>query len=193
MHTGHCDVVILRFSTSKTKLCVSPSGSFPMLFHPCSCLTSVFEDLSLPTFSASCALPPSQLVIGTCRVSFSRWYKPVPSHSTSHACHLKSISSPRCKLVPHQRQNHLQSFIQCLHTMVPPEDVLFVKLTCFKPYRSMFRKKFCPSSLIQELYFQGCSNLDQSLFLRHDFFLLPDNKGRQCLLMPFPPVCQDPF
>lgn len=67
MHTGHCDIVILRFSTSKTKLYISPpSGSFPMLFHPCSCLTLDFEDLSLLTFSASCALPPSRLVIGTC-------------------------------------------------------------------------------------------------------------------------------
>lgn len=123
------------------QLCVSPpSASFPVLFHSSSCLNLYFEEPSLLTFFASMTWRSHSL--GPASSSFSRSYRPAP-------CYLKASSSPRLKLVSQQRQVHLQSFIQCLHTLVSQKTS--VKFTYSKPCSSMFRNLSAPPTPVRTL------------------------------------------
>lgn len=170
MNISKCPLAtLMELSSDSTPLKPSsaslPSVLFPLLFHSSRCLTLYFENLSLLTFFAFCPLPSSQS-LGLAVSSFSGSYKPAPPHCTSQPCHLKCNSSPRLKLVPYQRQVHLQSLIQCLY-MVGNPQMMFIKLTCSKQYSSKFRKKLCTSPCLQE----------QSFHLRCDFYLFPENKA----------------
>lgn len=116
------------------QLCFSPpSTSFPIRFHSSSCLNLYFEEPSLLTFFASMTWRSHSL--GPASSSLSRSYRPTP-------CFLKASSSPRLKLVSQQRQVHLQSFIQCLHTLVSQKTS--VKFTYSSPCSSMFRNLYAP-------------------------------------------------
>lgn len=115
--------------------------------------------------------------LGPAGSSFSRSYKPAP-------CHLKANSSPTLKLVPHQRQIHLQLFIQCLHMVVSQKA--FVKLTCSEPCKFYVQKSFCPSHSYKNFNFEGCSSLVQSYLLRRDFFLFFDINVACVCSCPFP-------
>ena len=154
------------------QLCVSlPSTSFPIRFHSSSCLTLYFEEPSLLTFFASMTWRSHSL--GPASSSFSRSYRPAP-------CYLEASSSPRLKLVSQQRQVHLQSFIQCLHTLVSQ------KTSVNSPVPNPVQKSFCTSHSCKNFNFQGCSGLVQSFPLWHNFFLFLDIKVTCVCSCPFP-------
>lgn len=162
-----------------------------MLFHSCSCPTSYFEDFTLLTDSASWLLPPSQSVTGTC-CFFLQQVCPSPLYFKSLLPQVQLISQAEVSSPPKASSS---SVIHSVPVHGRPAPKTFVKLTCSKPYSSMFRKIFCKKSFpmsTRSLTLQtvqvGSSPSFQGMI---SFSSL--TTGHQCLLMLFSPAYQEPF
>lgn len=137
MPTGHADVVILRFNTSKSKLCISPLSQLPF----------TLPFLQLPNLilwrclSADFLCLPAHQPLGPAGSSLeSRTNLPLPLCFTPLSSQVQLTSQAELSFPPKASSSSV------IHPMPahcsPPSPKMFVKLTCFEPYNSMFRNFF---------------------------------------------------